>query len=71
MRRKSIALVLKGFIEEFSLGRYYSVISSKTLNQGLESLVQKLQPGVVLQFEKMTSGLLAQSVAENGKEISK
>ncbi|XP_065840817.1 integrator complex subunit 6-like isoform X2 [Oscarella lobularis] len=54
---------------EMTGGRYYSVISSKTLNQGLESLVQKLQPGVVLQFEKMTSGLLAQSVAENAPNL--
>ncbi len=34
------------------LGRSYVVTSHKTLMQGLESIVQKIQPGVVINFEK-------------------
>lgn len=33
-------------------GRSYSVFSQRTLNQCLESLVQKIQSGVVIKFEK-------------------
>lgn len=34
------------------LGRSYSVFSQRMLNQCLESLVQKIQSGVVINFEK-------------------
>lgn len=34
------------------VGRSYSVFSQRTLNQCLESLVQKIQSGVVINFEK-------------------
>ncbi len=37
----------------FSPGRSYCVKSMKMLNQCLESLVQKVQSGVVLNFEKV------------------
>ena len=33
-------------------GRSYSVFSQRMLNQCLESLVQKIQSGVVINFEK-------------------
>lgn len=33
-------------------GRSYSVFSQRMLNQCLESLVQKIQSGVVIKFEK-------------------
>lgn len=36
----------------FFLGRSYAVISQRMLMQCLESLVQKLQGGVVINFEK-------------------
>lgn len=35
------------------LGRCYKVTSSKSLGQALESLVQKVQCGVVINFEKI------------------
>ena len=38
---------------EVTGGRSYSIQSHKALNQCLESLVQKIQNGVVLQFEKI------------------
>lgn len=34
------------------VGRSYSVFSQRMLNQCLESLVQKIQSGVVINFEK-------------------
>uniref|UniRef100_H2UAA5 Integrator complex subunit 6 n=1 Tax=Takifugu rubripes TaxID=31033 RepID=H2UAA5_TAKRU len=37
---------------EVTGGRSYSVFSQRTLNQCLESLVQKIQSGVVIKFEK-------------------
>uniref|UniRef100_A0A8B9GXJ3 Integrator complex subunit 6 n=1 Tax=Astyanax mexicanus TaxID=7994 RepID=A0A8B9GXJ3_ASTMX len=37
---------------EVTGGRSYSVFSQRTLNQCLESLVQKIQSGVVINFEK-------------------
>ena len=36
----------------FSLGRSYAVYSQKMLNAAIESLVQKVQCGVVINFEK-------------------
>ena len=39
----------------FLSGRSYAVTSMKTLNQCLESLVQKVQNGVVVNFEKVGS----------------
>lgn len=36
----------------FVAGRSYSVFSQRMLNQCLESLVQKIQSGVVINFEK-------------------
>ena len=36
----------------FVSGRSYSVCSPRMLNQCLESLVQKVQSGVVINFEK-------------------
>lgn len=37
----------------FFLGRCYKVTSSKSLGQALESLAQKVQCGVVINFEKI------------------
>lgn len=44
----------KSFIYVFicCVGRSYSVFSQRMLNQCLESLVQKIQSGVVINFEK-------------------
>lgn len=44
---------LKSFNPDcFVLGRSYCVCSPRMLNQCLESLVQKVQSGVVINFEK-------------------
>ena len=36
-------------------GKSYLITSIRMLNQSIESLVQKLHPGVVIRFEKMES----------------
>ena len=36
-----------------STGRSYVITSQKILMQSLESIAQKIQPGVVIQFEKI------------------
>lgn len=41
-----------GVFSAVCLGRSYSVFSQRMLNQCLESLVQKIQSGVVINFEK-------------------
>lgn len=45
-----IKLVL--FVFPFDIGRSYCVRTQRMLNQCLESLVQKVQSGVVINFEK-------------------
>ncbi|XP_038050601.1 integrator complex subunit 6-like isoform X2 [Patiria miniata] len=50
---------------EVTGGRSYAVTSMKTLNQCLESLVQKVQNGVVVNFEKVGSDPVSQSNDES------
>ena len=37
----------------YSTGRSYVISSHKSLMQSLESIAQKIQPGVVIEFEKI------------------
>lgn len=43
---------LSQFVFLFGIGRSYCVRTQRMLNQCLESLVQKIQSGVVINFEK-------------------
>ncbi|XP_022093387.1 integrator complex subunit 6-like isoform X2 [Acanthaster planci] len=52
---------------EVTGGRSYAVTSMKTLNQCLESLVQKVQNGVVVNFEKVGSDPVLQSNDESNE----
>ena len=45
--------ILFWFLNSHLLGRCYKVTSSKSLGQALESLAQKVQCGVVINFEKI------------------
>ena len=40
-------------IESYFAGKCYKASSSKSLNQALESIVQKIQWGIVVNFEKI------------------
>lgn len=47
-----ITMFMQVFVSLCFAGRSYSVFSQRMLNQCLESLVQKIQSGVVINFEK-------------------
>lgn len=53
----------------FIIGRSYCITSQRVLMQCIDSLVQKIQSGVVINFEKIGPEPLPISDKENGMDI--